>query len=209
MNTKYLSSLTGLRNKKGFSLIELLLILAIVAALAVAAFIVYPKVQAARAAEQEAKIITSAVASIKALYSSRDYRTVTSDVAANADVFPSEMVMADGTLQNKWGGTIVVSPSTGIGSQGSSGSTRRYFRIVYRNVPPAVCQKLVGLVEPYFVVMRVSSVNGATGDGTMIKNSINLDEYMEFNPDDGARKCKNTSYEGNPTDGIAIVLVSD
>lgn len=195
---------------KGFSLIELLLVMAIIAALVVASFIVYPKVQAGRAAEQEAKIITSAVAGVKALYPSRDYRSITSEVAANAAVFPSEMVMPDGTIQNRWGGMVEVTPSARTGAIANNSSARRYFRIVYTNVPSAVCQKLVGMVEPYFGVIRISSVNGATGDGTVIKNTYNTDNYIEFDYEQAGYKCKHAgAYEGTPTDGIALLLASD
>lgn len=45
-------------NKKGFSLLELLLVLGIIAALIVAAFIVYPKVQDSNRATTEAKNIS-------------------------------------------------------------------------------------------------------------------------------------------------------
>ncbi len=41
------------KSKKGFSLLELLLVLGIIAALVVAAFIVYPKVQASQRAQAE------------------------------------------------------------------------------------------------------------------------------------------------------------
>ena len=40
----------NIKSKKGFSLLELLLVLGIIAALVVAAFIVYPKVQASQRA---------------------------------------------------------------------------------------------------------------------------------------------------------------
>lgn len=195
---------------RGFSLIELLLVLAIVAALVVSAFIVYPKVQAGRAAEQEAKIITAAAAGIRGLYSSRNYSTVNAQVAANAGVFPAEMVMPDGTIQNRWGEEVDVTPSSTLGANSGIGSKRNHFRIIYRNVPSAVCQKLVGMVEPYFGVIRISSVNGATGDGTLIKNTYNSDRYLEFSPDEAAYKCKHAgAYEGNPTDGIAIILATE
>ncbi|EGD5057419.1 prepilin-type N-terminal cleavage/methylation domain-containing protein, partial [Escherichia coli] len=42
-----------IKSKKGFSLLELLLVLGIIAALVVAAFIVYPKVQASQRAQAE------------------------------------------------------------------------------------------------------------------------------------------------------------
>ena len=42
-----------MRHNSGFSLIELLLVLAIVAAMSVAAFVVYPKVQAGRLKQQQ------------------------------------------------------------------------------------------------------------------------------------------------------------
>ena len=49
------------KSKKGFSLLELLLVLGIIAALVVAAFIVYPKVQASQRAHkvQCGRIITA------------------------------------------------------------------------------------------------------------------------------------------------------
>ncbi|WP_117102748.1 prepilin-type N-terminal cleavage/methylation domain-containing protein, partial [Klebsiella pneumoniae] len=45
------------KNKKGFSLLELLLVLGIIAALVVSAFVVYPKVRDARYIDIEAKHI--------------------------------------------------------------------------------------------------------------------------------------------------------
>lgn len=44
------------KSKKGFSLLELLLVLGIIAALVVAAFIVYPKVQASQRAQAESRL---------------------------------------------------------------------------------------------------------------------------------------------------------
>ncbi|EOZ4665291.1 prepilin-type N-terminal cleavage/methylation domain-containing protein, partial [Enterobacter asburiae] len=43
----------NIKSKKGFSLLELLLVLGIIAALVVAAFIVYPKVQASQRSQAE------------------------------------------------------------------------------------------------------------------------------------------------------------
>ncbi|MBC2862947.1 prepilin-type N-terminal cleavage/methylation domain-containing protein [Klebsiella pneumoniae] len=53
------------KNKKGFSLLELLLVLGIIAALVVSAFVVYPKVRDARYIDIEAKHIAQIYASVK------------------------------------------------------------------------------------------------------------------------------------------------
>ena len=58
------------KSKKGFSLLELLLVLGIIAALVVAAFIVYPKVQASQRAQAESNNIATIQAGVKALYTS-------------------------------------------------------------------------------------------------------------------------------------------
>lgn len=56
------------KSQKGFSLLELLLVLGIVAALIVASFIGYPKVRDARYVDVEAKHIGQIYASVRNVY---------------------------------------------------------------------------------------------------------------------------------------------
>ena len=87
------------KSKKGFSLLELLLVLGIIAALVVAAFIVYPKVQASQRAQAESNNIATIQAGVKALYSSASSFTgLTNLVAVQANIFPDNMLINSGTF---------------------------------------------------------------------------------------------------------------
>ena len=55
-------------NKEGFSLLELLLVLGIVSALIISAFIIYPKVQTMYRVDKISKTILGAKSSIQELY---------------------------------------------------------------------------------------------------------------------------------------------
>lgn len=80
-----------IRNK-GFSLLEILLVLAIAAAIVIAAFIIYPKVTAEKTADSEAKRVMSIVAASKSLYASKaNYAGLTFDVLKNADLIDKGM----------------------------------------------------------------------------------------------------------------------
>ena len=50
-----MSKISEIKRRKGFSLLELLLVLGIIAALIVAAFIVYPKVRTSQIVDAESK----------------------------------------------------------------------------------------------------------------------------------------------------------
>lgn len=145
----------------GFSLIELLLVLAIIAALAVAAFIVYPKIQAANAAKHEAEIITSAVATLRNIYASGNYSTLNERVATDAKIFPDTMIVADGVIQNRWGGSVFV---------GSSFRSPKLLRIDYNDVPADVCMKLVPILAQSFQGVRILPNEG---DGYIIREELN------------------------------------
>ncbi|HCK7693142.1 TPA: prepilin-type N-terminal cleavage/methylation domain-containing protein [Salmonella enterica] len=85
------------KSKKGFSLLELLLVLGIIAALVVAAFIVYPKVQASQRAQAESNNIATIQAGVKALYTSASSFTgLTNTVAVQAKIFPDNMLSGAG-----------------------------------------------------------------------------------------------------------------
>ncbi|ACX87546.1 PilS domain protein [Pectobacterium parmentieri WPP163] len=147
--------------RKGFSLLELILVLGVIAGLIVSAFIVYPKVQAAQRAEAEVKNISTIKAGIKELYSSSaGYDGLTTDVLVKAKVFPDNMLINDnGTIKpvNSFKGDITVIPiadnQAGIGSYG--------FTIRYNNVPSAECMKIVTALQSGFsrVIIQIPIAN--------------------------------------------------
>ena len=148
-----------IRSQGGFSLIELLLVLAILAALAVAAFIVYPRVQAGRNASYEAQVLSSAQAGVKALFTTNNYRNINKAAAFNAEIFPANMNLSATSIKNQWDGEVDVTPSTAAGAAVTGAGTTpiRYFRIVYPNVPADVCIRLAGAAVQNFGTVLVGT----------------------------------------------------
>ena len=193
------------RNQAGFSLIELLLVLAIIAALAVAAFIVYPRVQAGRNASYEAQILSSAQAGVKALFTTNNYDRISKAAAFNAEIFPKNMNLSATSIQNQWSGEVDVSPSSSAGAAGTAvGTPDRYFRIIYTNVPADVCIRLVGAAVQNFGTVLVNPANAATGGGVRVQDTysatpVPLDESLI------ATNCKPAAGQV----GASITLVSN
>ncbi len=131
------------KNKKGFSLLELLLVLGIIAALVVAAFIVYPKVQASQRAQAESNNIATIQAGVKALYTSASSFTgLTNSVAVQAKIFPDNMLSGSGSAAkpiNAFKGNVTLAADK-TGPSGADGSS---FTITYSNVPAAECTKII------------------------------------------------------------------
>lgn len=128
-------------NQGGFTLIELLLVLAIIAALAVAAFVIFPRVQAGRAATSNAQLLSAAQANLKAIYTSGNYSSLDTEVAIQAGLFPDTMATDATTLINEWEGDIDVYGSDKAGVVATTGA--RYFTVVFPEVPEDVCKRLV------------------------------------------------------------------
>ena len=144
------------RNQGGFSLVEILLVLGIIAILAIAAFIIFPQVQASNRANTELSNITTVTAGTKNLFgSTRNYAPATNTILNQARVFPSSMnanVFTGGTITSSWGGAVSVTGSTAVGVADAVGPTT-FFRIVYSAVPSEICSKLVpGLVTNFQAV---------------------------------------------------------
>lgn len=155
------------KSKKGFSLLELLLVLGIIAALVVAAFIVYPKVQASQRAQAESNNIATIQAGVKALYTSASSFTgLTNSVAVQAKIFPDNMLSGSGTAAkpiNAFKGNVtLVAANTGPSS--AAGSS---FTITYDNVPAAECVKITTAAAGNFYTTRVGSRTVKASDGTL------------------------------------------
>lgn len=153
------------KSKKGFSLLELLLVLGIIAALVVAAFIVYPKVQASQRAEAESSNIAAIQAGVKSLYAaSPSYTGLTTQVGVQANVFPDNMLSgsgSDATPINVFKGEVTLAAAA-TGPSKTAGSS---FTITYNSVPANECAKIVSSIGPNFDSVTVGS------GGTVVKES--------------------------------------
>ena len=133
-------SLPNQKQQRGFSLVELLLVLGVLAILLVAAFVVFPQVRDRNQANAEVTNLTTIKANVSNLYASRggNYTGLTNTVAINARVYPSGMISAavgsnPAAAVASWGGAVTTEAAT----------NPRRFQVTYNGVPPGVCLGLV------------------------------------------------------------------
>ncbi len=145
------------KKEKGFSLLELLLVMGIIAALIVAAFIVYPKVRDSQAVDVEAKNIATIRSGLLALYASQATiaGNINNTIAIRANIFPENMLQKSGNtvtgVVNSFGGKVTLSATNWV----SFGKV--VANVQYDNVPKDVCVKLVSAVGPTMEIIAVGA----------------------------------------------------
>ncbi|HAT7491862.1 TPA: prepilin-type N-terminal cleavage/methylation domain-containing protein [Raoultella ornithinolytica] len=156
------------KSKKGFSLLELLLVLGIIAALVVAAFIVYPKVQASQRAQAESNNIATIQAGVKALFTSASSFTgLTNSVAVQAKIFPDNMLSGSGSSAkpiNAFKGDVTLEAAA-TGPSGTGGSS---FTITYNNVPASECTKIITAAAGNFYTAGVGTAGNVKAAGGVL-----------------------------------------
>lgn len=163
--------------QSGFTLLELLMVLGIIAVLAIAAFVIYPKVQASNEANTESSNITAIAAGVKSLFASTgDYSSLTADGTAtliSAKILPDNMVDSDGkgahsSFDTANGSVVVGTDSYGSADGSQAAGANGLFDIIYQNVPTAVCNKLATGVGANFqnVMVGGTTVFAQNGGGS-------------------------------------------
>lgn len=156
-----------LKKKKGFSLLELMLVLGIIAALIVSAFLIYPKAQSAQRATAEAKNIATIQAGVKTLYAGlASYTGLNNTAALGAKVFPDIMISGTGTsatVLNSFKGSVTLAPAA-TGPSGVAGSS---FTITYTGVPNNECTKIIATTAESFYMASVGSTTVKDSGGQL------------------------------------------
>lgn len=152
--------------KKGISLLELVLVLGIISALVVSAFIVYPKVQVSQCAQAERNNIATIQAGVKSLYTpASGFTGLSNTVAVQAKIFPNNMLSGSESAVkpiNAFKGDVILGAAATSPSKVPGSS----FNITYSNVPVAKCTKIVTAAAGNFyeVGVGVAANVKAAGD---------------------------------------------
>jgi len=153
------------KKNKGFTLIEILLVVGFIALASVGVYTIYSKVQVSNNANAESRNIDLIRAGIKSLYASQtNYNALTPTIVNNARITPENMKLTAATIGNSFGGSVDIAPI------GVNGGANNGFRITYDKVPGPVCTKLASAAAAQF--------DAVTAGGSAVKvfgvNSINV-----------------------------------
>lgn len=114
---KNMSYVKNKKREKGFSLLELLLVMGVIAAMIIAAFIIHPKVMTHTRVNNELRNISTILNGIKALYSgSPDLTGFSNSVASKAKILPENMLVkgSANTFKNSWQGSFYMTLNSNI-----------------------------------------------------------------------------------------------
>lgn len=163
------------KREAGFSLIEMLLVLGVLAVLLIAAFVVYPRVRLAQQVHVEKENLSILQAGIQSKLAAQNgnYTSlgaiesgIGNTFANRAKITPESMNngnFAGSSIVNSWGGTVIIH-ATGGGSFDGYQSGRA-FGIQYNGVPKEACAQFVlGSIGNFVAAW----VNGSTGAGTYL-----------------------------------------
>ena len=153
--------------QRGFTMVELAVVVAIGAVILVIALAVVPAVLANNRANAEMQELPSILSNIQKAYSNAPtYAGATLDAVIRLNAFPAERVTIPGagaaTATNRWGGTITLAVA-------NLSATNDIVRLVYTNVSERECKAIIQGVAGLMRRIYVDSANGgAAGGGTIV-----------------------------------------
>lgn len=148
------------KKNRGFTLVEILLVVGFIAVAGLAVYVTYNKVSSSGQANTETRNLSTLQAGVKSLYGgSTNYTGITNAVLNDGRVTPDSMrpipyTLGATAINNTFGGTVDVIATTLGGGTANNG-----FQITYNRVPGSVCAKLVTTGGTSFDQI---TVNGAT-----------------------------------------------
>ena len=171
-----------LNDKKGFSLIEVLLVLGFAAVLIAGAFLAYSSVKSSSQVNRTAQNVSMVAAGIKALYAnSPDYEGLSNKLVIDANIAPKDWINGDDLTHGLGSGG---SKRVLISSTNKNNRTEgNLFRIHIYNSQPDVkqCVALITTLAPQFDAVWLKS--GAGNGGVPLKRinqQLNLARTINY-----------------------------
>ena len=153
---KTLEQLHSRRNERGFTMIELLIAVVVIAVAAAAVFATWNLISAGQTAQSEAQTLVGMVAEVRGLYSAQgNFTGVSPTVIIGARLVPESMSVDADNLESGWNQPVLVQ---------AIGAGDRELQVTYNAVPTDVCTRFVTRAASAFRVIDV-------GPGSVVKNT--------------------------------------
>lgn len=197
--------------QKGYTLMEMILVLTIISAILIGAFLLYPRVQASAQAKEEATLVKSIAAEVRRLYPTGNYGPLTSGDLLGGNALPEDLQTpptdtansaTGNVLSNRWGAAIEVYPSQADGTPVAPSPTGNapFFAVRYWGANDMLCRAMVAqlLNSAAAVLVDDGPVNA---DRRVVKNAY-VD--ADLDPSQTAVGCRDAN-------GIRprVIVVSD
>jgi type II secretory pathway pseudopilin PulG len=122
------------KNIQGFTLVELMLVIAAIMAAGVAVVATYHVVEANRKTQQQSEMTQVIAGKLSSFALSSGLSSISQSTAIQAGVYPTQMLHGDGQIRNVWGGEAVIVPTPGT-HQGAT--------LILASVPAKACIDLI------------------------------------------------------------------
>ena len=155
----------GYTAQRGFTVIELIIVVAIIALLSIPLATQYRKWQDANTVKEWTEMTRDLVIAVQSKYSTQPFSTRYAGLttAKIENELPSGMALTSGSILLPWGGNITVSPS---GITGGTGNIAARFALT--DLPQSVCKSLIRNLEGLAPVVL-------NAGGSVIKNTNSND----------------------------------
>ena len=128
----------GRNRKRGLTLMEVAMVLAIVGIVIAAALLYYNSANTARQTTSALGQLAQIQQSIRSLYAGQSsYAGVSHTELAQSEALPASMIGTGNTIRHAFNGTVEIEPATTAGGSNSG------FKVTFANVPQDACKQML------------------------------------------------------------------
>lgn len=177
------------KNKKGYTLTELLISLGIIATIIILTFYFYPKIKNSNTINNEVININSIISGINVLYNNQNsVNILNNELLIQAKIIPNGMLSNEkNRIINAWGGDVLFSIY-------NIKTHLSLISIKYKAIPQSQCASFISLVQKNFTAITIGTpyFNSDNQQTIYIKNKY---KNIYFSINNVSKACSNNTNE--------------
>lgn len=172
----------NIRDKKGYSILEIVIVFGIISALIISALYFYPKIRNSNTVNLEVVNLNTILSGIYGLYTANNYNGLSNKILIDAKIVPNTMISnTPYKIINSWKGEVIISPQ-------KTANRTVLLKIRYTNIPQEQCALFITAIEKNFGAIQtdVSYLQSNNQKTSFIKN---IYKNMELNIENVTKGC--------------------